>query len=243
MNTILFILFSGFLAEILGTIAGFGSSSIFLPFVAQVLDFHNALILAAIYHIFWNTSRLILFHQYVNKHILILFGIPSILCTILGAMLVTYIDQNVLKGCLGIILVVFAGYSLLGHTWKVKPRPLFGLIGGGLSGFSAGLIGTGGVLRGASMSLFHLPKEQYIATIASIALLVDVTRIPIYFGNGFLVREFWILLPFLALIAFIGSYVGRKMVKLLPEKVFQKIILVSIMIFAGIMAYQGFDAI
>lgn len=156
-------------------------------------------------------------------------------------MLVTHIDQNLLKGFLGIVLVIFAGYSLLGHTWKVKPRPFFGLIGGGLSGFSAGLIGTGGVLRGAFMSLFHLPKEQYIATIASIALLVDVTRIPIYFGNGFLVREFWILLPFLSVIAFTGSYIGRKIVKLLPEKIFQKIILVSIIIFAGIMAYQGFS--
>lgn len=51
-TTFFFILFAGLLAEILGTIAGFGSSSIFLPLVIQVLDFQNALILVAIYHIF-----------------------------------------------------------------------------------------------------------------------------------------------------------------------------------------------
>jgi len=51
-TTFLFILFAAFIAEMLGTIAGFGSSSIFLPLVVQVLDFHNALVLVAIYHIF-----------------------------------------------------------------------------------------------------------------------------------------------------------------------------------------------
>lgn len=64
--------------------------------------------------------------------------------------------------------------------------PLLGCIGGALSGFTAGLIGTGGVLRGAFMTLFGLSRERYIATIASIALLVDLTRIPIYFSQGFL---------------------------------------------------------
>lgn len=88
-----------------------------------------------------------LFYKHINKRILLLFGIPSIFFTILGALLVAHVDQNLLKGFLGVVLVIFAGYSLLGRTWKVKPRPLFGIIGGGLSGFSAGLIGTGGVLR------------------------------------------------------------------------------------------------
>lgn len=90
------------------------------------------------------------------------------------------------------------------------------------------------------MSLFHLPKEQYIATIASIALIVDMTRIPIYFSNGFLVRDYWILLPFLAIIAFGGSYIGRKIVRFIPDQLFRTIILISIMLFAGVMAYQGF---
>lgn len=53
------------------------------------------------------------------------------------------------------------------------------------------------------MTLFGLKKEVYVATIASIALLVDFTRIPIYFGNGFLEKEYFWYVPILFVIAFI----------------------------------------
>jgi uncharacterized protein len=62
------------------------------------------------------------------------------------------------------------------------------------------------------MTLFGLSKERYIATIASIALLVDFTRIPIYFGQGFLSKEYFSLIPILLLIAFLGSFFGKKIV-------------------------------
>ena len=53
------------------------------------------------------------------------------------------------------------------------------------------------------MTLFGLKKEVYVSTIASIALLVDFTRIPIYFGNGFLETQYFWYIPILFVIAFI----------------------------------------
>lgn len=143
MSITLFLLLSALVAEITGTIAGFGSSSIFLPLASQVLDFRNALILVALYHIFGNTSRLMLFRKHVNGRIFLLFGIPSIIATVVGASLVALINPDTLKVALGIVLFLFAGHSLIGHTYRVKATPIFGMIGGGLSGFTAGLIGTG----------------------------------------------------------------------------------------------------
>ena len=143
----IFLLISALIAEIAGTISGFGSSSILLPMVHQFFDYQNAIILVAIYHIFGNTSRLSLTYRHWDKRIFFLFGIPSVIATLIGASLVGQVNPEVLKVILAIVLILFALYSLWKPEFKVTPTPLLGRVGGALSGFTAGLIGTGGVLR------------------------------------------------------------------------------------------------
>lgn len=50
---ILFFL-SAFVAEIIGTMEGFGSSTIFLPLALFFVDFKTAIVLVAIFHLFGN---------------------------------------------------------------------------------------------------------------------------------------------------------------------------------------------
>jgi uncharacterized protein len=55
METVEILFFiSAFIAEIIGTIAGFGSSTIFLPLSLLFVDFKTAIILVAIFHLFGN---------------------------------------------------------------------------------------------------------------------------------------------------------------------------------------------
>jgi uncharacterized membrane protein YfcA len=237
MNLYLFI--SAFIAEIAGTVSGFGSSSIFLPFANQFFDYKTALILVAIYHIFGNTTRLSLTYQHLDKRIFLLFGIPSILATFLGASLVDTIDSDILKIILAIVLMLFASYSLWDPRFHITPTPWIGRIGGAISGFTAWLIGTGWVLRGAFMTLFNLKKEQYIATIASIALIVDVTRIPLYLEWWFLDSQYYILIPILFCIAFLGSYIGKIIVRKIQTELLKKVILMSIILMSIYLGYQG----
>src|SRR3989338_7219103 len=139
MEVIFFI--AAFFSEIVGTVAGFGSSTVFLHLALLFFDFKTALLLVALLHI---------------------FGIPSVLLTLIGALLVSNIPQEILKGILGIFLIAYASISFWNEDLKVKPSLLNSILGGGLSGFLAGLIGTGGTLRGAFLTAFNLPKEKYI---------------------------------------------------------------------------------
>ena len=104
------------------------------------------------------------------------------------------------------------------------------IVGGGLSGFLAGLIGTGGALRGAFLTSFGLPKEKYIATAATIALAVDFTRIPVYLSQGFLEQKYYWYLPILIVLALAGSFCGRQIVRRFRYEVFRKIVLVAILL-------------
>jgi uncharacterized membrane protein YfcA len=229
------------IAEIAGTISGFGSSSILLPMAHQFFDYKNAIILVAIYHIFGNASRLSLTYQHWDKRIFFLFGIPSVIATILWASLVEEVNPDILKILLAIVLSIFALYSLWKPEFQVTPTPMIGRIAGALSGFTAWLIGTGGVLRGAFMTMFWLARERYIATIASIALLVDLTRIPLYFGQGFLSTEYLPLIPVLLIIAYIGSYIGKKIVNHIPTELLKRIILMGIILMSISLAVQWYN--
>lgn len=88
------------------------------------------------------------------------------------------------------------------------------------------------------MTLFGLAKERYIATIASIALLVDFTRIPFYFGQGFLSREYLQLIPVLLIIAFVGSWIGKKIVNIIPTEILRKVILIGIIVMSMWLGWQ-----
>jgi uncharacterized protein len=93
------------------------------------------------------------------------------------------------------------------------------------------------------MTMFGLTRERYIATIASIALLVDFTRIPLYFGQGFLSSAYYYLIPILLIIAWIGSYIGKKIMKHIPTEYLRKIILIGIILMSLLLGLQGLLAL
>lgn len=238
MQIFIFILIFWLISEIAGTIAWFWSSSIFLPLVSQLLNFKNALIIVAIYHIFWNSSRLLFFHKYINWKIFFLFWLPSIITTIIGASISNLFNQNILKMILWCILFSFALYAYITPKLKVSIHPLLWVIGWWLSGFTAWIVWTWWVLRWAFMSIFQLKKEEYLWTIACVALLVDFTRIPLYISYWYLDNNYLTIIPMLFFIALLWSYIGKKIIFYLSEDLFKKIILIGVMTLSLLMVFQ-----
>lgn len=215
-------------AEVVGTLVGFGSSTIFLPVALFFVDFRVALVLVACLHIFGNLSRLGWFRTGLSWRVLACFGAPSVIWTLLGALLVNSLNQTDLRGILGLFLMAYAVLSFDQIGVKLGGSVMICTIGGTISGFLAGLIGTGGAIRGAFLSAVNLPKKEYLATMAVIALTVDLTRIPVYLASGFLGREFYWIVPALAGAAVIGSYVGKLLVARIPQIEFKRVVLVGI---------------
>src|SRR3989338_8337592 len=215
-------------SEIAGTIAGFGSSTLFLPISLFFLDFQTALVLVAIFHVFGNLGRITFFRHGFDKRLMMIFGLPAVVFTIVGALLVNSIPQVTLKFILGIFLLLYSITMLFKPSVSFPATKKNSVIGGSISGFLAGLIGTGGALRGAFLTAFNLKKEVYIATSAAIALAVDLTRIPIYISGGFLPQEFYYFIPILFLLAISGSFIGRKIVDRIPQARFKRLVLAAI---------------
>ncbi len=218
-----------FLSEAVGTLVGFGSSTLLLPLSLYFFDFRTALVLTAFSHLFGNIGRVGLFKHGFDYHLLIKFGLPSAFFTVIGANLVHLVPQTSLKAALGVFLAIYALISIFKDGIKARPNTTEALLGGSVSGFVAGLIGTGGAVRGAFLSPFRLAKEKYIATAAVIAITSDLVRIPIYINNGFL-NSHYMYIPLLLVVALLGSYIGKMLIANVPAKAFRKLVFVAIFV-------------
>lgn len=228
LNT--FFLLLALLAEILGTIGGFGSSVFFVPLGNFYFDFYSVLGLTAIFHLSSNLSKIFLFKKGLNKSLILYLGIPSVLFVIIGGFLSNILDTFYLELLLGIFLLSLSGLFLLKKELIIDPTKKNSVIGGALSGFSAGLLGTGGAIRGLTMAAFNMEKSVFIATSAFIDFMIDFTRTFVYYKNGYIHDHDLIYVPFLLVIGLVGTYIGKKILNYIPQSKFKKISLILILV-------------
>jgi uncharacterized membrane protein YfcA len=219
---------AAFLSDVVGTVVGFGSSTVFLPVALLFVDFRTALILVGFSHLFGNIGRVAFFRHGVDRRLLLVFGVPSVIFAFAGASLASWASEDVLKGALGVFLLAFSVVSAVRPDLRFPASGASAAAGGTVSGFVAGLIGTGGALRGAFLTGYRLPKERYIATAAAIAIMTDITRVPVYLAEWGASAARPDILAALFVLALSGSYAGRKLVDRLPQKSFRSIVLAAL---------------
>ena len=217
-------------AEIIGTIGGFGSSVFFVPLGNFYFDFYSVLGMTAIFHLSSNLSKIFLFKKGLDKKLLLYIGAPSVLFVVMGGFLSKMVKTSALEVILGVFLVLFSLLFLIKSEIIVLPNKRNALVGGTLSGFSAGLLGTGGAIRGLTMAAFNLEKHAFIATSAFIDFMIDFSRTFVYYNNGYIQKEEFYYLPFLLVIGLVGTYLGKRILAHIPQEIFKKLSLILILI-------------
>lgn len=232
-------LFSAFVAEAVGTMAGFGAATILTPVAALFMDMKTAIVVVACFHLCGNASRLVFFGRGIDWRIWRLFGLTGIICSIAGAAVSAALPSDALKLAFGAFLLVFVALSATASLPALPRSPAVLLGGGAISGFIAGLLGTGGAVRSACLVVFGMSKEAYIGTSAAIALAVDGTRVPVYLAGGFLPGDMLPVLAGLMGVAFAGSWVGQRLVRRLSAERFRAFVLVMLAIMGVKMVWDG----
>lgn len=223
-------LFLVLLAEILGTVGGFGSSVFFVPVANYFFKFQTVLGLTALFHLASNVVKIAFFKKGIDKRVIIYLGIPAVVFVIIGAYLSQFFNTNLLSYFLGGFLIVLSIVFLIFKDLVIKASNKNAIIGGILSGFSAGLLGTGGAIRGITLSAFKMTKEKFIATSAIIDLGVDLSRSVVYYNNGYIDKSLLYLIPILLVISIIGTYIGKKILNTISQDQFRNFVLVLILL-------------
>lgn len=211
-----------FVASILGTATGFGTSTVMVPILSLIFPVPVTLLFVGLIHLCGDVWKVILFRTGFDWKLVLAFGLSGIVASFIGASLSLQAESLPVKQILGAFLIVYVIYLFLKRQWALPKTTGTAVTGGLLSGLFAGFFGVGGAVRGAFLTAFNLPKEVYIFTSGLIALFIDSTRILRYLGGG-TILETDLLYTLLACIpiSFAGAYVAKKFLDRMPQKFFR----------------------
>lgn len=238
-SIVLFLLCAA-VAEVIGTMAGFGAATVLTPIASLFLEIKTAVAVVACFHLFGNASRLVFFGRHIDWRLVVQFGVPGVLLSFAGASASAWLPAPQIRTLLGAFLVVYAMLEALGITAaRVPAKPGTLIVGGMASGLIAGLIGTGGAVRSVCLLSFGLPKDAYIGTSALIALVVDATRVPVYLTQQFIPATLVPVVLALTVVAFGGAWVGQRLVRQISARRFQQIVLVLLFLMGWKLLWDG----
>lgn len=239
---ILIICFAALLASGLTLFSGFGLGTLLLPAFALFFPVQAAVAMTAVVHLLNNVFKLALIGNKANLKAVLSFGLPALLTSFAGATLLlkladmppllTYTLMGnefsiyPIKLVIGILMAMFAGLELLTPLKKLAIDPKYLPLGGLLSGFFGGLSGHQGAFRSAFLIKSGLSKEAFVGTGVVIAVIVDISRITAYSGLLWSqeVRDNLTLIAVASLAAFVGAFVGRKLLKKITLRSVQLIV-------------------
>lgn len=123
-------------AVTVGTLAGFGTSTIMTPILLLFFPFNQTLLLVGIIHWFEDIWKIILFRRGLHWQFILLFGIPGIFTAIAGAQFI-FIQEEYLLRLLGCFFIAYVVFLLFRPSFKLRKNALIAILGGSLSGFCA----------------------------------------------------------------------------------------------------------
>ncbi|MGB9928154.1 MAG: TSUP family transporter [Methanosarcina sp.] len=132
---IIYIALLTFLASLVGTLAGFGISTIMVPIVLMLLPLPQTLLLVGIIHWFNDIWKMVLFRGGIKWKLLLAFGLPGIFSSFLGSSLSLRVPGEILSRALGFFLIIYVSFIVLNQNFKLSQRPLITISSGSLTGF------------------------------------------------------------------------------------------------------------
>ncbi len=220
------------LASLIGTMAGFGISTIMVPILLIIFPLPQTLLLVGIVHWFNDIWKILLFRKGIRLKLLLAFGLPGIFASFLGSSLSLRISREILSRALGVFLIAYVIFIIFNRTFKLSQKLSVAISGGTLTGFFAGIFGIGGEINAVALSAFNLEKAVYVATAGAIAFMIDSTRIVTYIQGGtrldpVLVSGFLIFIP----VSLIGAMIGKIGIEKIPQEKFRNFVAVFIFLF------------
>jgi uncharacterized protein len=244
-----------FLASALTFFSGFGLGTLLLPAFALFFPIQQAVALTAIVHFLNGVFKVGLVGRHADLSIVIRFGVPAIAASFAGAWALVWLagleplleystfghrmQIMPVKLVVGLLLLVFSLVEFLPRFRHVSFGTRFMPLGGLISGFFGGLSGTQGALRSAFLVRANLSKEVFVGTGVVVSLLVDISRLALYFpailANGPDIH--YGLLSASVMAAFAGAWLGNRYLKKATMEGIQLVVAIMLFVVAvGLMA-------
>lgn len=220
-------------ASTLAAVTGFGGAAVLLPVLVGAFGVRDAIPILTVAQLIGNGSRVWFNRRELNWRVVAWFALGGVPMALLGGYLFAEAPLKFLTRLLGaFLLMIVAWRHLRPRRTKPFPTPAFAGIGAGASFLSA-LLGSVGPIMAPFFLAYGLVKGAYIGTEALSTVVMHVTKLVAYRQTSVLTGASVLIGLALGPIMVFGSWLGKRIVDRLPEKVFVAII-EGVLIVAGL---------
>lgn len=212
--------FVGFLAS---STFGVGGALALTPILMVRFSPSEAVALAAPVMLFHNALKLLVFRRHLDVAAGLCVSATAVPAAAVGALFVDLAPERVLKAGVGLLIVA----SLVLHRGlsvelRVSRRALLSW-GVGI-GLISGLVSAAGPPTAVALRGYGLVKERFVATVALLAVLMQLAKVPTYVGTGVLPVRLWPLALLLAGVALFAVGLGRLLLSRIDARRFRLIL-------------------
>ena len=218
--------------------AGFGAGLIAIPMLAFILPVSTAVSVATVLTTLSSIQQVSREWRQIAWRQFIVIFLYSMLGVGLGLYFIKLLDEDVMRHCLGIFLILYSIYALsAADTRRLLPRRWHGALGAGVGifgGLCSALFGAGaGPIYVVYFDILRLEKAVFRATMSAVVLLGGAARIVGYESFGFYGRSTIALLAVGLPLMIVGSWLGDRVVYRLSARSFSRLV-TTIMLLSGI---------
>jgi uncharacterized protein len=225
-----------FLASLVRSTFGFGDALLAMPLLALLVDIKIATPLMGLVAVCLATSMLIREWRNVDFSSTLKLTLPSFAGIPLGLFLLKSSPQFIIKGVLGVILILFGAYNLFMPRLPVIKNSIFTYLAGFIAGILGGAYNTNGppvIIYGV---LSQWDRDRFRATLqayfAPAAIMISISQ-----GvAGLWTSNVFRLAIFAAPLVFLAVFLGRKFSKKIKPGSFDRVIY-SLLVVMGILMF------
>lgn len=220
------------LASTLAGVTGFGGAAVLLPALVAFFGIREAIPILTVAQLIGNSSRVWFNRRELDWRVVGWFALGAVPLALLGGYLFAKAPLTALTRLLGAFLLLVVVWRHIRPKPKSFPVASFAGIGAGAS-FLSSLLGSVGPIMAPFFLAYGLVKSAYIGTEALSTVVMRIVTLIAYRQAAVLTwNATWIGL-LLGPVMILGSFIGKRIVDRLPERVFV-LIIEGVLIFAGL---------
>ena len=220
-------------AATLAAVTGFGGAAVLLPVLVAAFGARAAIPILTVAQLIGNGSRVWFNRGELAWRVVGWFALGGVPMALLGGYLFAKAPLPVLTRILGaFLLFVVVWRHVRPRHPRPFPAPVFAGIGAG-SSFLSALLGSVGPIMAPFFLAYGLTRGAYIGTEALSTVVMHVTKLVAYRQTAVLSGSDVAIGLALGPIMILGSYLGKKIVNRMAEKLFEVMIEI-VLIVAGL---------
>jgi len=178
----LFVALVGILAAGAAAISGFGIGSLLTPVLAIQTGTKVAVAAVAIPHVVATAQRFWVLRTYVDRRVLLGFGVASALGGLAGALVHVWVSSRALAVVFGVVVALAGVSELTGWMRRVRWGRTSAWIAGAVSGALGGMVGNQGGIRTAALLGFERPEPHALDAVAGRDIVLRLLAASAVFG-------------------------------------------------------------